>query len=111
MKVAIVGSRDLSINIDGFIPVETTCIISGGAIGIDTQAENYADAHGIPTIIIRPEYEKYGKQAPLVRNKRIVESADCVLAFWDGKSRGTSYTIDYAKKIGKPVRIYVFLRP
>ena len=52
-----------------------------------------------------PEYDKYGRQAPLIRNKLIVENCDCLIAFWDGVSRGTKYTIDYATKMGKPVKI------
>lgn len=31
--------------------------------------------------------------------------SDCLIAFWDGTSRGTKYTIDYAKQQGKPIKI------
>ena len=34
-----------------------------------------------------------------------LEDADMVLAFWDGKSRGTKFVIDNCKKINKPIRI------
>ena len=37
-----------------------------------------------------------------MRNKLIVDSADFVLAVWDGKSKGTKSVIDYCKKQGKP---------
>ena len=47
----------------------------------------------------------YDKAAPLERNKLIVEECDCVLAFWDGKSRGTKFTLDYAKRLGKLTKI------
>ena len=30
-----------------------------------------------------------------------------ILAFWDGKSRGTKYVIDYAKKTGTPIEVYI----
>jgi len=43
--------------------------------------------------------------APLERNKLIVEECDCVLAFWDGKSRGTKFTLDYATEKKKPIKI------
>ena len=46
-----------------YIPNETTEIISGGAKGIDTLAEKYADENNIPKLIIKPEYAKYGKSA------------------------------------------------
>jgi hypothetical protein len=28
-----------------------------------------------------------------------------ILAFWDGKSRGTKYTVDLAKRMGKKVKV------
>ncbi len=49
--------------------------------------------------------KKYGINAPLKRNISIIECADIVLAFWDGKSRGTKFVIERCYEIGK--RIYV----
>ncbi len=108
MKIAIIGSRSIAEDIDfgKFIPPDTELIISGGAEGVDTLAERYAEKYGIEMLIIRPDYEKYGKTAPLVRDREIVDRADAVYAFWDGGSRGTSYTIDYAKSRGKPCFIF-----
>lgn len=108
MKVAIVGSRSLiNVEISKYIPENVTEIISGGAIGIDTLAEEVTDKRKISKSIIRPEYDKYGRKAPLIRNKEIVERAELVIAFWDGKSRGTKFTIDYAKKLNKKIKVYV----
>jgi hypothetical protein len=45
--------------------------------------------------------------APLKINDLIIDAADIVLAFWDGKSRGTKYGIDRSKKIGKEVRVFI----
>jgi len=45
-----------------------------------------------------PKYEKFDRSAPLKRNIEIIEYGDLVLAFWDGKSRGTKFVIDSCKK-------------
>ena len=108
MKVAVIGSRGLTgIDISKMIPPDATMIISGGAAGVDTLAERYADERGIPKRIIRPDYGLYGKQAPLVRDRMIVELADAVVAIWDGVSTGTGYTISYAKSRGIPIQVYI----
>ena len=99
MKVAIIGSRNLSVNnLQKFIPPETNEIVSGGAKGIDTCAARYAAAHNIKLTVFLPEYNRYGRAAPLKRNLKIIEYADLVIAFWDGKSKGTKYVIDNCKK-------------
>lgn len=106
MKVMVAGSRGLSVPIDKYMPPETTLIISGGAFGIDRCAEVYAKKMNIPIKIIRPDYKTHGKKAPLVRNEEMVDMADLVIAIWDGHSRGTKYTIDYAIKTNTRLRIY-----
>ena len=106
MKVAVIGSRGLTIdNLEKYLPRETTEIISGGAKGIDACAREYAVSHGIKLTEFLPEYEKYGKNAPLKRNITIIEAADVVLAFWDGKSRGTKFVIEKCREVGKTVRV------
>ncbi len=85
-----------------------TEIVSGGAQGADSLAESYAKKNGIRTRIFKPEYDKFGRAAPLVRNRQIIQHSDLVIAFWDGKSRGTKYTIDYAQSENKPVQIILF---
>ena len=104
MKILIAGSRSISdFDLSEYIPSETDLIISGGASGIDTLAEQYADKHKISKLILRPNYKKYGRGAPLVRNKEMVDLADLVIVVWDGKSRGTKQTIDYTNSIGKKI--------
>ena len=68
MILAIIGSRNLNMKISEYMPTGITEIISGGAKGIDTLAEIYANKNNIPMRIIRPEYNKYKKAAPLKRN-------------------------------------------
>ena len=108
MKVAIIGSRSLKVtNLEDYLPSDTTEIVSGGAIGIDRCAEEYAKSRGIPTKIFLPDYNRFGKGAPLKRNVEIIDYADTVIAFWDGTSHGTRFVIEEAKKKGKPVRIFI----
>ena len=106
MKVAVVGSRSLSVeDLSLYLPEETTEIVSGGAKGVDTSAREYAKRHGIPLTEFLPDYRRYGRGAPLQRNIDILKYADMVLAFWNGTSKGTKFVIDECKKHGVPVKI------
>lgn len=108
MKVAVIGSRNLAVkNLEKYLPEGTTEIVSGGARGIDSCAKNYAKANGIPLKEFLPNYDDFGRSAPLLRNLEIIDYADIVLAFWDGKSRGTKFVIDKCRAKGKPVSIFV----
>lgn len=116
MKVAIVGSRDfndysqlhymidrirLMFKVDGFV--------SGGAKGADSLAETYARACKIPIEVFKPDWDTHGKAAGMIRNGEIVRAADIVVAFWDGKSRGTKNTIDRALHEKKPCFVFFTL--
>lgn len=108
MKVAVIGSRGLSVSdLIRYLPENTTEIVSGGAKGVDTSAREYALSHGIKLTEFLPEYTKYGRSAPLKRNITIIEYSDIVIAFWDGKSRGTKFVIDNCRKLGVEVRVYI----
>ena len=91
MKVAVIGSRNITLNnLGDYLPEGLTEIVSGGAKGVDTYARQYANEHNIKLTEFLPEYNRYKRGAPLKRNIQIAEYADKVLAFWDGKSRGTN---------------------
>ncbi|MBQ8249486.1 MAG: DUF2493 domain-containing protein [Clostridia bacterium] len=108
MKVAVVGSRTLTIdNLGSYLPSETTEIVSGGAKGIDTCAREYATANNIKLTEFLPEYERYGRAAPLARNKKIVEYAEVIVVFWDGKTNGTKMILEYCEKRGKTAYIHI----
>ena len=108
MKVAVIGSRNLAVkNLEKYLPEGTTEIVSGGARGIDSCAKNYANTNGIPLKEFLPNYDEFGRSAPLLRTLEIIDYADIVLAFWDGKSRGTKFVIDKCRAKGKPVNIFI----
>lgn len=108
MKVAVIGSRNLTIeNFEKYLPPDTTELVSGGAKGIDACARTYACERGLPITEFLPEYEKYGKNAPLKRNLQIIAYADCILAFWDGASHGTKFVIENGRRQGKTVIVHV----
>ena len=84
--------------------------VHGGAAGFDRQVSTFARAHGLTEEVIRPDYRTHHpKRAPLVRNEQIVGSVERLVACWDGrKTGGTFYTINYARRVGVPVKV---LRP
>lgn len=106
MKLLIVGSRSVNnIDLTEYVKKDVDLIITGGAEGVDRIAENYADKHRISKLILYPRYELYGRVAPLKRNEQMVEIADKIIVIWDGVSKGSRYTIEYAKKRKKDVVI------
>lgn len=113
MRVAVIGSRcaddGLVARIRDNLPPYTTEIVSGGAKGVDQAAKAAARELGIPFREFLPDYDTFGKRAPLERNDRIIDYADMVLAFWDGSSHGTKYVIGECLKRGKRV-VYIPLK-
>ena len=108
MKLAVIGSRNLTeIRLEDYIPAETNEIVSGGAQGVDKLAEEYAKRYALPLTLFLPQYQKYGKCAPLKRNEEIAAYADEALIFWDGRSRGTAHAVACFQSLDKPVRIIV----
>ena len=102
-RLAIVGSRSCPpVDIASFLPFVPDPIVSGGA---DTYVKEYAIKNNIPIVEFLPDYKRYGRNAPLMRNIQIVENCDFLLAFWNGKSRGTKFTTDYAEKHGVPYKV------
>lgn len=102
MDVAIVGSRtgftkDYVFNILNSYNKKIETVISGGAMGVDTFAEEWANLNNKKFIKIRPE-DASVKSDYIKRNIYIIHNSDLVIAFWDGISRGTKFVIDYCNK-------------
>ena len=116
-KIAVVGSRgfdDYALFkevMDGYLDkVGTAAFVSGGASGADTLAEQYAKENDIDVIVFKPEWKRYGKRAGYIRNEQIWEEADCGIAFWDGKSKGTQHSFKLAKKFDKELVVYDYVK-
>lgn len=123
MKLAIIGSRtfDDYERLDGTIESHLSRInaereyvplfnevISGGARGVDQLGARWAKEHGVKLTEFIPDWDRHGKRAGFLRNEDIVAAADFVLAFWDGKSKGTGNSLSIAKRLKKPTLIVYF---
>lgn len=112
MRVVIAGTRNYSdyemakrhIN-DCLVMGEDTVIVSGGCNGADKLGERYAEEHDLLIERHPANWQKYGKRAGIVRNKEMAETADLVICFWDGKSKGTKHMIECAKRLNKTVKV------
>ena len=87
---------------------DTPTIISGGARGADKVGENLAKMFDLPLEIYPADWNTYGKSAGYRRNTQMADTADVLIAFWDGKSRGTSHMISTMQKQNKPVYVYKY---
>lgn len=111
---AIVGTRSFcDLKLVATI-TETLCrdypditVVSGGAVGPDDVSEKVAKRMNRKTLIFKPNWAQYGKRAGFLRNEQIIAASDFVVAFWDGKSKGTEHSINLAIKMGKPINIYI----
>lgn len=81
---------------------KATEIISGGCRGADKIGEEYAQTHKLTLKRFPADWEKYGRAAGPIRNRQMLDYAleenAIIVAFWDGKSRGTLNMITTAKK-------------
>lgn len=116
----VVGSRtfddaeSLNMELDALLGSHTdVTIVSGGARGADSFAEDYAKKHGFELKIFKPDWNKYGRAAGPKRNEEMQKYISqftnriCV-AFWDGESRGTASNFNLAKKYNNPLKIVKF---
>lgn len=109
MRVAIIGSREftdyeLMEEEIGKLNLTISVIISGGARGADSLAERYAKEYSLPIIVHLPDWS-IGKHAGHIRNSLIIEDSDVVIAFWDGKSKGTLDSISKTRKYKKILHV------
>ena len=121
MRILVCGGRDfkdwklLRDTLDVFLPqpIEDRIglmnnrhitIISGCAKGADSLAFDWASIHRTNYEGYPADWEKYGKLAGYIRNKRMLDEGkpDLVIAFPGGK--GTAMMVKIAKEAGVEVR-------
>ncbi|MBQ8302824.1 MAG: DUF2493 domain-containing protein [Clostridia bacterium] len=122
LRIIIAGSRDfddykyLSDTLDAFIkehPDRDIVVVSGMARGADKLGEKYALERKYLVRRFPAKWDKLGKAAGYIRNNEMldfIQQSNCenaVIAFWDGKSKGTKHTIDNAKKRDIPTYVYI----
>ena len=119
MTIGIIGSRNFTdkelflCKVNEVITLEgmPNLVISGGAIGADAMAEEWAKENAIEFQVFKPQHKDFPKSirrfaAPHARNTLIAEHSDVIIAFWDGQSTGTKDTID--KAIAQSKKVYIF---
>ncbi len=109
-RIAIVGSRNYPnrMVVQDFIErLPKACVVlSGGAAGVDTWAVEAAKDVGLEASVFEADWNAHGRKAGPIRNASIVAECDRLVAFWDGKSRGTLNSIYQAYRATKPVEVY-----
>lgn len=79
-----------------------TEVVSGTAKGADRLGERWADLKDIPIKRFPADWDKYGKRAGHIRNKRMAKYADEAIIFWDGESKGAKDMMECMSELNKP---------
>ena len=103
MKTIIAGSRNFNnykflCNALKVFGEKITTVVSGGARGVDALGERWATENNIPIERYPANWFAHGKVAEPIRNAQMADNADSLIAFWDGKSKGTKNMLDLARK-------------
>ena len=111
-KIAIIGSKIFKNSklINRYIkplnPKKIT-VLTGVSTGVNAYVRSATKKYGIPTIVYKPDFAKYGTQATIVVNKRIIAEADTIAIFYNGTSLITKCLIDETKELGKDLELIV----
>lgn len=108
MKTIIAGGRDYRFTEQDFRLLDSTTItevVCGGATGADEYGRVWAIGNNIPVKMFPANWGAHGKSAGPIRNRQMAEYAERLIAFWDGKSRGTKNMIDTATRLGLDVLV------
>jgi hypothetical protein len=104
MNVIIAGGRDftdfalLTRKCDSILRnVKHVKVIEGEAAGADKLGKKWAILRGHPYVAMPADWALNGKAAGPIRNEQMARIGEALIAFWDGKSRGTKDMIERAK--------------
>ena len=111
MKYIVAGGRDFDDKAQMKRALDTLLclgdvIVSGKAKGADTLGESYAGWRKLQVDSHPADWNKHGKSAGVIRNQQMAQEANGLIAFWDGKSKGTKHMIEAATRCGLEVHIY-----
>lgn len=67
--------------------------------------EAYARMRKLTIKRFPPDWDSFGKKAGALRNIEMAKYGETLIAFWDGKSKGTKHMIDTAKERGLKVKV------
>lgn len=85
-------------------------IVSGHASGADALGERFAAEHNLPCELHPADWNRHGRAAGPIRNAEMAGVSDALIAFWDGKSRGTASMIKLAKSKGLQVAVVNYIQ-
>ena len=115
MRLIVAGGRDFTDTnrmiaelqklVDSGEITDSPELVCGMARGADLTAYNLWKEAGMVIHQFPADWDKLGKRAGYVRNTEMAKFADVLVAFWDGKSKGTKHMIDIMGKLGKPVYV------
>ena len=111
-RVIVAGSRTITNyrvvkeNLDKIFSKHwPTSIVCGEARGADMLGRRYAQENRIQVDSYPANWGIYGKQAGYIRNEKMANNADALVAFWDGTSAGTKHMIETAKEKNLQIRV------
>ena len=85
--------------------LEDIVIVSGHASGADSLGERYAQERGFQLETYPADWQAHGRAAGPIRDAKMANVAHALIAFWDGKSRGTKNMIETARKYNLKVAV------
>lgn len=122
-NIIIAGSRDFTnysivkLSLKHFLLSKQTSekptIICGMARGADMLGYRLAKEFKLPLKEFPADWNQFGKSAGYIRNEQMAKYAQehgngVLFAFWDGKSKGTNWMIQLAKKYNLEVHVFDF---